>query len=133
MYTAKFDAFLFDQISLIKFCKNKRCSISSINLIKKSQSKLKSPRVKEKITKIKLQMNENEKSFCVNNNSRLQINLKILWDNQNYMPPILVPSSAKCIATQILVFPNLNGKKDFTLRVFVGDIIHPSKELPVQS
>ena len=29
MYTAKFDAFLFDQSSLIKFRKNRTCSISS--------------------------------------------------------------------------------------------------------
>ena len=49
------------------------------------------------------------------------------------MPPILVPSSAKRIATQILVITNLNGKKDFILRVFVCDTIRPSKELPVQS
>ena len=28
-YTAKFDTFLFDQISLIKFQKNRTCSISS--------------------------------------------------------------------------------------------------------
>ena len=49
MYTAKFDAFLFDQISFIKFRKNRTCCISS-NL-KKSQSKLKSPRVKKKLQK----------------------------------------------------------------------------------
>ena len=49
------------------------------------------------------------------------------------MPPILVPSSAKLIATQILVIIKLNGRKDFILRVFICDIIRPSKELPVQS
>ena len=49
------------------------------------------------------------------------------------MPPTLVPSSAKRNATQTLVITKLNGKQDFTLRVFVYDIIHPSKELPVQS
>ena len=49
------------------------------------------------------------------------------------MPPILVPSSAKRIATQILVIAKLNGGKDFILRVFVCDIILLSKELPVQS
>ena len=38
-----------------------------INLMKKSQSKLKSPHVKKKITKIKLQMNEHEISIHVNN------------------------------------------------------------------
>ena len=32
MYTAKFDAFLFDQISLIKFQKNRTCSIFTITL-----------------------------------------------------------------------------------------------------
>ena len=49
------------------------------------------------------------------------------------MPPILVPFSAKRIATLILVIAKLNGKKDFMLRIFVCDIIRPSKELPVQN
>ena len=49
------------------------------------------------------------------------------------MLPILVSSFAKRIATQILVIAKLNGKKDFILRVFVCNIIHRSKELPVQS
>ena len=49
------------------------------------------------------------------------------------MPPNLVPSSAKRIATQILVIARLNRIKDFTLRGFVCDIIRPYKELPVQS
>ena len=49
------------------------------------------------------------------------------------MQPILVPSSAKRIATQILVIAKLNGRKDFILRAFVFDIIRPNKELPVQS
>ena len=46
---------------------------------------------------------------------------------------ILVQTSAKRIATQMLVIGRLNGRKDFILRVFVSDIIRPSKELPVQS
>ena len=37
------------------------------------------------------------------------------------MPPILVPSSAKLIATKMLVIEELN------------DIIRPSKKLPAQS
>ena len=49
------------------------------------------------------------------------------------MPPILVPSSAKRIAAQILVIAKLNGRKDFILRFFVCDITHRSKKLPVQS
>ena len=49
------------------------------------------------------------------------------------MPPILVPSSAKRIATQILVIAKLNGRKDFILRGFVCNIIRPYKELTVQS
>ena len=58
----------------------------------------------------------------------------VLENSRNYMPPILVPSSAKRIATQILVIAKLNGRKDFILRVFICDIIRPSsKELPVQS
>ena len=57
----------------------------------------------------------------------------ILGDSQNYITPILVPSSAKRIATQILVIAKLNQRKDFILRVFVCDIIRPSKKLPAQS
>ena len=49
------------------------------------------------------------------------------------MPPILVPSSAKRITTKIVVVAKLNERKDFILRIFVCDIIRPSKELPVQS
>ena len=49
------------------------------------------------------------------------------------MPPILVPSSAKRIATHILVISKLNGRKYFILNVFVCDIIRSSKKLPVQS
>ena len=56
-----------------------------------------------------------------------------LWYSRNYMQPILVLSSAKRIATQILVIAKLNGTKDFILRVFVCDIIRPSKQLPLQS
>ena len=47
------------------------------------------------------------------------------------MPPILVPSSAKRITTQMLVTEKLNGRKDFVLRGFVCDIIRPNKKLPV--
>ena len=49
------------------------------------------------------------------------------------MPPILVPSSAKRIVTQILVNAKLNKREDFILRGFVCDTIRPYKELPVQS
>ena len=48
------------------------------------------------------------------------------------MTPIYVLSSAKRIATQILVIEKRNGRKDFILRVFLCDIIRPYKELPVQ-
>ena len=37
----------------------------------------------------------------------------ILGDSRNYMPPILVTSSAKRITTQILVIGKLNGTKEF--------------------
>ena len=57
----------------------------------------------------------------------------LLGDSRNYMSPILVLSSAKCIAIQILVLAKLNGRKDFILRGFIWDIIRLSKELPVQS
>ena len=49
------------------------------------------------------------------------------------MPPILVPLSAKGIATQIPVIAKLNGRKNFILSVFVCEIIGLSKKLPVQS
>ena len=49
------------------------------------------------------------------------------------MLPILVSPSAKSITTQMLVIEKLNGRKDFALRGFVCDVIHASKELPVQS
>ena len=45
------------------------------------------------------------------------------------MPPILVPSFAKRIATRNLVSEKLNGRKDFILRDFVCDINIPFKEL----
>ena len=53
-----------------------------------------------------------------------------LGDSRNYMLPILVPISAKCTATQILIIVKLNGRKDFILRGFICDIICSSKELP---
>ena len=65
------------------------------------------------------------------------INVNIIFfytrDDLNYMPLILVPSSAKRIGTQMLVTGKLNGRKGFVLRGFVCDIICPSKKLPVQS
>ena len=48
------------------------------------------------------------------------------------MPPILVPSSAKRITTQILVIAELNERKDI-FRGFVCDVIGLSKELPVRN
>ena len=72
MYTAKFDTLLFDQISWIKFWKNRACSILSNKFDEKEPIKVKIPTCEEKITKIKLQMNEHEISIHVNN-SRLQI------------------------------------------------------------
>ena len=47
------------------------------------------------------------------------------------MPPILVLSSVKHIATQISVIAKLNGRKDLVLRGYVFDIISSSKQLPV--
>ena len=44
-------------------------------------------------------------------------NIRLLGDSRNYMLPILVPSSAKRIASQILVIVKSNGRKDFILRV----------------
>ena len=44
----------------------------------------------------------------------------------NYMPPILVPSSAKWIAIQTSVIVKLNGRKYFILRFFCH-IILPAK------
>ena len=45
----------------------------------------------------------------------------------------LVSSSAKRIATQIVVIAKLNGRKDFILGGFVCNIVFPRKELPLQS
>ena len=45
------------------------------------------------------------------------------------MPPILVSSSAKRVATQILVTAKLNGKKGFILSFFICDIIRPNNYL----
>ena len=45
-------------------------------------------------------------------------------DIMNYeLLPIIVPSSAKHIATQILVIAKLNEREDFILRDFVCNII----------
>ena len=49
------------------------------------------------------------------------------------MSPILVTSSTKLIATQVLVIANLNEKEYFILRGFLCCVIHPYKELPVQT
>ena len=40
----------------------------------------------------------------------------MLGDSRNYMPPILFPTSAKRIATKIVVIAKLNGRKDFNFR-----------------
>ena len=58
----------------------------------------------------------------------LFVKQNIIGDSRNYLPLILVPSS-----TQTLVIAKLNGRKYFSLRDFVCNIIRPSKELPVQS
>ena len=49
----------------------------------------------------------------------------ILGDNWNYIRAILVQSSAKRIATQILVIAKLNGREDSIFRGFICDIIRP--------
>ena len=52
---------------------------------------------------------------------------KLLGHNWNYMPYILIPSSAKRITTQILVAAKLNGRKYFFWRGFVCQISVPAK------
>ena len=47
------------------------------------------------------------------------------------MLPILVPSSAKCTAKDILVIAKLNKRKKKLERLC--DIMRPSEKLPVQS
>ena len=49
------------------------------------------------------------------------------------MPPILVPSSAKGVTTQILEIVKLNGRTDLILRGYVYNMIRPSINLPFQS
>ena len=56
-----------------------------------------------------------------------------LGDGQNYMPPILIPPSAKRIAAENVIIAKLNGRKGFTLGGFVCDIIHTRKELSTRS
>ena len=73
MYAAKFDTFLLDQISLIKFWKNGTFSILSNWFDEKELIKIKIPACEEEITKIKLQIIEHELYFHVKNNSLLQI------------------------------------------------------------
>ena len=58
--------------------------------------------------------------------------VRMLGNSGNYMPPILVSSTAKSIATRILVIAKLNRKKEFTLKGFICDIKCPNNELPVQ-
>ena len=48
------------------------------------------------------------------------------------MPPILIPSCTKLIATQILVIAELNGRNDLVLSVCVFDMIFPNKQLLFQ-
>ena len=43
----------------------------------------------------------------------LIVTYKILGDSQNYMPPILAPSSAKRIGPQIAIIAKLQWRKDF--------------------
>ena len=64
---------------------------------------------------------------------KISQNVFTLGDSRNYMPPILFPSSAKRIATQILAIAKLNGTKDFIFKNIICDIICPSEKLPVQS
>ena len=67
------ETFLFDQISLVKFWKNRSCSISSNWFHEQQPTEIKIPTCEEQITKINLQMNEYETWFQGNNNLRLQI------------------------------------------------------------
>ena len=70
------------------------------------------------------------------NSNVVQKNKQVIYklgDSWKYMPLILVPSSATCITTEILVTAKLNGTTDFVVRGFACDIICPSKELPVQT
>ena len=53
--------------------------------------------------------------------------LSLLGDSWNYMPPILVPSSAKPISTWILVIAKLSGRKVFILRCFFMILFIPGR------
>ena len=61
------------------------------------------------------------------------IMLNKLGDSWNYIPAILVSSSAKHIATQVSVIAKWKKKYFFFERLFVCDVIRPYKEPPVQS
>ena len=76
--------------------------------------------------------NRKRNAFVVEETSDLH-ERELLGDGSKYMPPILVPFSAKRITTKVLVTEKLNGRNGFVLRGFVCDIIRLSKKLPVQS
>ena len=76
---------------------------------------------------------------CMNKSNQLKLHFQLfqliylLGDSWNYMPPILVSSSAKHTVTQVLVIAKLNRRTNFVLRGFACDIKRLSNELPVQS
>ena len=70
-----------------------------MDFVNKGKTKLKELKKKNKIIK-KTGRKFNEINISI---------LSILGDGWNFMPPILVPSSVKLIATQILVIAKLNG------------------------
>ena len=75
---------------------------------------------------LKISQNSQENA-CARNSFLIK-----LQDSWSYMPPILVPSSAKRIARQMLVIAKLR-RKDLVVRGCVYDMNFHSKQLPVQS
>ena len=57
----------------------------------------------------------------------------ILGDIRNYIPSILVLSSAERITTKVVVISELSVRKYFILRGFLCDIIRSSQKFPAQN
>ena len=71
-------------------------------------------RIQSECGKIRSRQSLNTDNIC----KVSYLKLHILGDIWNYMPPILVPSSAKIIWTRIFAIAKLSGRKDFILRGF---------------
>ena len=82
-------------------------------------------RIQSECGKIRSRQSLNTDNIC----KVSYLKLHILGDIWNYMPAILVPSSAKIIWTRILAIAKLSGRKDFILRGFFILFVPPRNYL----